>query len=415
MPFKVILVDRASHEEDVLPGECIFGQAVVTVGRNEGNLITLPDSKRIVSSKHAEIRQQDNHYVLVDVGSKNGTTVNDHRIPVGQDHLLQDQDVIGIGKYKMIFQSMPEPTTTVLEDFDPDATVCFSSSVSPYQATVQHVKKASRQLIGRDSQEREAMLLEVLRESVQGLSQEEAWRLVEYVEAAFPDPDYQQEMVVSHAIVSLSKPSPPFAQSFSEHSPSMGKDNRSGRFSSLSMDENSDQLSRQKDAVIALFLEYVADVVRSRREFEQELEVEVTKIFSRERNPIKWAESSKEIADYLFDMSRPSPTLDQALKDLKQTLSDLARHPFGMMAGFRECIRGLLKQLNPSVIAREAKSGSLSFPIQAWPSLTKTAAWNQFVQMHQTLTEEETKTIQTLLRNEFGKGYLRAYHESSKS
>ena len=416
MPFKVMITNLVGPKEYSRETEYIFNQAVVTLGRNEANIIPLPDSKRVISSKHAEIRHEGAHYVLEDVGSKNGTMLNDQRLVIGVDYPIADEDVIEIGSYRLVFHVITEPSTAVIRELDPDATVCFSSEPSPLEATVQQLKRVSRQLNGRDPKERSDMLLEALRESVMGLPPEETLRVVDYVEAAFPDPDYQHELLLSR----------PERRSFSPqgsgeadkvsaaHQLSINQEEKDVRGTPLTREEVATGLTRQKEAALTLFLEYLADVVRSRKEFEQELEVEVTKIFSRERNAIKCADSPQEIADHLFPVDRTVSAQAEALKDLKETLSDVSRHPFGMMAGFRECIRGLLRQLHPGVISSEAKSRKF-FPLfSAWPSFSKNAAWDRYVHVHHTLTEEETKTIQNLLRKEFGKGYLRAYHEVSK-
>jgi len=52
----------------------VLDHEVTTIGRWEGNEVSLAD--REVSRKHAQIRHDGGQYVLVDLGSKNGTLVN---------------------------------------------------------------------------------------------------------------------------------------------------------------------------------------------------------------------------------------------------------------------------------------------------------------------------------------------------
>ncbi len=73
-------------------------QERTTIGRSKDNNIALPDPR--VSSNHAEILKQDNNYVLVDLGSRNGTKVNDNFI---QRVFLKHEDEIRIGHNTLIF------------------------------------------------------------------------------------------------------------------------------------------------------------------------------------------------------------------------------------------------------------------------------------------------------------------------
>ncbi len=50
-----------------------------------------------VSRKHALVRSSDEGVVLVDLGSTNGTRVNDRRLPPERPHLLKDGDTVRFG------------------------------------------------------------------------------------------------------------------------------------------------------------------------------------------------------------------------------------------------------------------------------------------------------------------------------
>ncbi len=50
----------------------------VTLGREPNNTIQLHDTE--ISRRHAELRQIDGRYVLVDLNSSNGTYVNGRRV-----------------------------------------------------------------------------------------------------------------------------------------------------------------------------------------------------------------------------------------------------------------------------------------------------------------------------------------------
>ena len=57
-----------------------LGSRVVTIGRGAQNDIVLDDPDRTMSRFHAEVRPEDGRYVLVDLGSQNGTWSEERRV-----------------------------------------------------------------------------------------------------------------------------------------------------------------------------------------------------------------------------------------------------------------------------------------------------------------------------------------------
>jgi hypothetical protein len=66
---------------------------VTTIGRDDDNDITLDD--REVSRRHAQVRGDGTRFVLVDLGSKNGTRLNG--VPVAGAVALADGDEVLVG------------------------------------------------------------------------------------------------------------------------------------------------------------------------------------------------------------------------------------------------------------------------------------------------------------------------------
>lgn len=71
---------------------------VVSVGRRPDNTVCLEDSG--VSKYHAVIEQRDGGYVVTDLGSSNGTTVNDE--PLREPRALRDGDLICFGGHSTV-------------------------------------------------------------------------------------------------------------------------------------------------------------------------------------------------------------------------------------------------------------------------------------------------------------------------
>lgn len=87
----------------VLPsGERVeLGEEPTTVGRLPECTISISDTN--VSRHHAEIRPGTNAYVVVDLGSTNGTMVNGTRITA--EHRLSDGDIISFGSTHVRFEA----------------------------------------------------------------------------------------------------------------------------------------------------------------------------------------------------------------------------------------------------------------------------------------------------------------------
>jgi hypothetical protein len=80
--------------------EVALSGGVVTIGRQPDNLLRIDNP--IVSGHHARIFWENNHYVLEDNESFNGTYVNNRTVSRA---VLSDGDVIVIGKHRIEFHS----------------------------------------------------------------------------------------------------------------------------------------------------------------------------------------------------------------------------------------------------------------------------------------------------------------------
>ncbi|MBC3936039.1 FHA domain-containing protein [Undibacterium rugosum] len=79
--------------------EVSISKSRITIGRRPGNDIVI--DHLTVSGQHAAIDTTSNGSFILDLGSTNGTMVNSQPV---KKHLLQHDDVIDIGKYKLRFQ-----------------------------------------------------------------------------------------------------------------------------------------------------------------------------------------------------------------------------------------------------------------------------------------------------------------------
>lgn len=108
MEAELIRVDPTGERE---AGEVIPVEEIVTIGRNPGNTLVLPDGQ--VSRNHALIRLQEDQYMIIDLGSANGTFVNNK--PVTSATPLHGGDVIRFGESMFLFRR-DEPDSAPADD-----------------------------------------------------------------------------------------------------------------------------------------------------------------------------------------------------------------------------------------------------------------------------------------------------------
>lgn len=73
----------------------------IFIGRNQTNAISIKDDP-LVSRKHALIEHVGGSYYITDLGSTNGTYLNNQPVPSNQRLELKSGDIIRIGKTELI-------------------------------------------------------------------------------------------------------------------------------------------------------------------------------------------------------------------------------------------------------------------------------------------------------------------------
>lgn len=95
-----ILVVRGGEDEGAY---FVLSRPLTTVGRSESCDISFDDIT--VSRHHSEIIRNDGTYMVRDLGSLNGTYVNQRRVEVVE---LQQGDELQIGKFRLVFLESAE-------------------------------------------------------------------------------------------------------------------------------------------------------------------------------------------------------------------------------------------------------------------------------------------------------------------
>jgi NADPH-dependent 2,4-dienoyl-CoA reductase/sulfur reductase-like enzyme/pSer/pThr/pTyr-binding forkhead associated (FHA) protein len=108
-PGATILKSQPPMEAQLVPladqaqaGILLSQTKVMTVGRQAGSYLLIDHES--VSRMHAEINYDNEQYVLRDLGSSNGTYVNEVRMEANKTHILKPADKARFGKMKFTFQ-----------------------------------------------------------------------------------------------------------------------------------------------------------------------------------------------------------------------------------------------------------------------------------------------------------------------
>lgn len=97
MPAARLIIRR----DGVVERRIVLGEVVITAGRALSNDLVL--SHQGVSRHHAEFHPCPEGVMVVDVGSSNGTFVNDRRLTPHAPHLLTDGMSCKIGPYTVTY------------------------------------------------------------------------------------------------------------------------------------------------------------------------------------------------------------------------------------------------------------------------------------------------------------------------
>ncbi len=83
-------------------GRIDLASDTLTIGRKPENKLVLADAK--ASSRHAEIRSADNGYTITDLGSTNGTFVNEQQLRPNEPQQLNSGDTVRIGDTRFSYE-----------------------------------------------------------------------------------------------------------------------------------------------------------------------------------------------------------------------------------------------------------------------------------------------------------------------
>ncbi len=368
-----------------------FKKAGGVIGRGEDCDWAIPDSKRILSGRHAQVSYVDGHFYLTDTSS-NGVTLKDSgaRLPKGEPQRIEHGNVYCLGELEIRARVLQDPA----QFEDSIGQVQHAGSIIPDDAFLDLDPIAALQQRPRGySQLDEFAGLVQAPEEEQARTQYaridmESLLLPELVAEAAPEP------VVTPRPQPRAMPIPvaePLADGFWQ---------RFGDALGVKIDDL-DAEAREALAVQAarLLKQSVAGLqqsLRTRSELKNELRLALTTVQSAGNNPLKQVGDAGEALSALLRGTKPGAL--PAEQAVGRAYRDLQAHQVALYAASRTAVQGLFEQFAPEQLC-------LRFEQERKPLLaTSGSRWRAY-QRHFRALQKDDDWSQRLFARDFAKTY----------
>lgn len=147
--------------------------------------------------------------------------------------------------------------------------------------------------------------------------------------------------------------------------------------------------------------EGLLDLLQARALIKREMHAAVTVIVPRENNPLKFSPTADVALAHL--LAPRAPGFMPPVAAVRDACDDLRAHQFGVMAGMRAALDGVLRRFDPAQLERRLSEQNVLDTLL--PMHRKARLWTLFGALYGELTREAQDDFDTL----FGKEFLRAY------
>ena len=392
-------VTMAGDEKTELSEQAI-DKDVLAIGRVMGNDVVLPDVEKRVSSKHARIEKGGGAWRIVDLGSTNGTYLNERRLEAQTPTPLKNGDVISIGLFHLRFVQ-----ESSLESSG-DHTV-FSLDLPRKTAALAEELTALWARTSTDAPEtRQEALRKTLEAAIAGLPPDAARTVLSQTQARFrpgesASPAAERGTIVRRRDAEIQKREEMYQagqRALADLSQKLIGDER---FESAEQMERFAKLIHQ---TLELMLDWVTKSLKGRKEFENQFSADLTMVFGKQANPLKTTNDASDMAKFLLDW-RSGRSPQQARAALDEAFKDLTMHQIGLLAGVQESLSAVLRRLDPKTLEAEVKGAGL------FSSMAK-KAWDRYAEIYTEIFAENSRLFNEMIYPNVRKGYLATHSES---
>ena len=145
------------------------------------------------------------------------------------------------------------------------------------------------------------------------------------------------------------------------------------------------------------------DLLVARSATKREVRAASTMIMQRENNPLKFSPNADAALAHLLQ-----PDISGfmgATEAMRDAYIDLRAHQFGVMAGMRSALSGLLQRFLPANLEQRLSRGSKLASLL--PMARRSQLWEAYLSLHEDISQEAEDNFHAL----FGREFLRAYEE----
>ena len=394
MPVKFIVTKESDAE---WRHECQFEDEIITIGRNNSNNLVLDDPNKVVSRKHATIKREGPNFVLVDLGSRNSTTLNENKIDSKKPYPLESGDQIKIGDFIVhYFDTPPQEEDVAPHSDDPSSerTVLWHN---PFTEEVFELKAAFKKLQEKYQQEdtilRKSALEQAITEMLIETDKDDVGQIMvkemaghfnvalpaAEAPAALPAPDGQvAEPIISSAPPAInSEPAVVDVIDFSD---------------------------KQVNNSVEMFINATISMVKEAWKFRSEF----IGIATIESQGSLHSATTQQLKDFLFDPELSDAEAKRRLVMIKMQIDELQLHYQALQGGYKAALKEgpqkLLQMLDPVALEKHfGKKANGMLPFYA-----KVKVYESLKQKINEIQEEGTAGFEhNILRPAFIERYMR--------
>jgi predicted component of type VI protein secretion system len=377
-----------------------FTKDLITIGRTAANDVVLPDVEKRVSSKHAQIERKGGAWTVTDLGSTNGTFLNDKKIEPRTSVALKSGDCLGCGVFRLRFVVEEEPADQTIVHVDPSRQAAkISDEVTAVYA--RHLTSTPEQRLNA--------VKDVMRAAMTSVPKDNARAVFAQIRSRFErgaqgggggGGGTDRSTMVRKRDFEIQRQEELYQSGFK------AVNNLSSHFVGDTGFETSEQVElfgKQIENVLNATLQWLSNALKGRREFENQFSADLTLVFSKEGNPIKTAAAPTDIGKFLLDWHKEENAV-QSKNALEGAFKDLTMHQLGLLAGVQEALKAALQRLDPKNIETQAGTGGV---FSKAPNFKK--AWEIYGAKHKEMFEENSKLFNEVIYPSIRKGYLASH------
>ena len=381
--------------------EFTFEQERISIGRETGNDLHIPDTSRVVSKRHAVITCTEDGFEIEDLGSKNFTYLNNSRLESARTYPLQDGDLIKLGEYEVEFvvvmpEPEPEPEPELIEVPDQDKTVFESSFINPFEEEVTELLASVKRIYaiydGESPNRREDALKEALRN-------------------VFKEEEHEARLLIIRSLNGNGELIDADATDPIVHDPSVAGQNGVPVPQELALApltiESQIEPSVHSDQVMDVLLNVLSMLVSIPWEFRHEFVGHT--IAQTPESAILYEGDAGKLKSFLLDPDLDQEELTRRLMLIEEGGDEVILHQLAMLDGYKAVVQQgmhmLLREIDPIVAAENLSQSSALYKMI--PRLSRlVASWGLQEKFKELRAEDWSITERRAYRPSFIRAYL---------